>query len=301
MKKTILAFSLSAFIFSCNDNNKTEVKDPKSDVENTNSAEQQSASEEAIPESITRYIKVDHLNVRKSSGTSDRPHKQLMEGDTVEITGNVSDKKFEASFRGKTFNEYWYEVTLKNGSTGWVHGGALMKEPPKLKTYKTAEDFDTPESRKAWWNDLSDNYKKAFNIMITSKGETTSFPGDEGIQKIFKEKYIELSPDAGCGDINFEFKLTDVSGLKNLTNATSINLSYNDIKSIKELRNLKGLKSLTLESNPIKSLEGIGGLKSLSSLDISGTGSPSLNALLSLENLESLRTFHTKAIHRKNH
>lgn len=84
-------------------------------------------------------------------------------------------------------------------------------------------------------------------------------------------------------DIEFYDNLiSHISGLDDLTNLTSLDLSYNKIKHIKNVNHLVNLTDLFFVSNKISRIEGLDGLNQLRNLELAS------NRIRKLENLDAL-------------
>jgi protein phosphatase 1 regulatory subunit 7 len=79
-----------------------------------------------------------------------------------------------------------------------------------------------------------------------------------------------------------------IRGLDELTNLTSLDLSFNKIKHIKHINHLKDLKDLFLVANKISRIEGLEGLTKLASLELGSNRIREIQNLDSLQNLEEL-------------
>jgi Leucine-rich repeat (LRR) protein len=66
------------------------------------------------------------------------------------------------------------------------------------------------------------------------------------------------------GNFNFEgFYITDIKGLKNLSNLKILGLSNNEISDLNGLENLVNLSELYIRNNPIQNYDLCSSLKSL--------------------------------------
>lgn len=91
-------------------------------------------------------------------------------------------------------------------------------------------------------------------------------------------------------DLSYK-KITDISqikGLDQLKDLTSLNLSINNISEIKGLENLSSLKRLQLQRNQISEIKGLENLKYLTYLDLMEN---KISELKGLENIENLKFF----------
>ena len=142
-------------------------------------------------------------------------------------------------------------------------------------------DFIIPEN---WWGSLEPQWKQAIGISMLGH---TNNPGDIEIKNIFESPTIRLAgPRAPFPNLKFE--LTNLTGLRHLTNLSIVIITHHKIESIEELRNLKNLKSLFLFNNNIKSLYGIEELYQLEQLYVQCNKLSSLKEIEQLVNLREL-------------
>lgn len=136
----------------------------------------------------------------------------------------------------------------------------------------------------AWWQDLSDNWKKAFNQTMFNKGEITDDLTDEELHDIWHSNVFRAAgPTAPFPNLTFEVGdlsgvkalhrlevlvvinsgLTDITALKKLTNLKSLFIYENNIKRLNGIEKLTGITELHIHENPITSLEPLKGLTNL--------------------------------------
>ncbi|KAL0935196.1 protein phosphatase pp1 regulatory subunit [Colletotrichum truncatum] len=85
-------------------------------------------------------------------------------------------------------------------------------------------------------------------------------------------------------DLDFYDNLiSHIRGLEDLTNLTSLDLSFNKIKHIKRVNHLTKLKEIFLVANKISTIENLEGLDNLTSLELGS------NRIRVLQNLDSLK------------
>ncbi|CAG1981000.1 unnamed protein product, partial [Fusarium graminearum] len=77
--------------------------------------------------------------------------------------------------------------------------------------------------------------------------------------------------------------ISHTRGLEDLTNLTSLDLSFNKIKHVKHINHLTKLKELYLVANKISKIEGLEGLDKLTSLELGS------NRIREIKNLDSLK------------
>ncbi len=204
---------------------------------------------------------------------------------------------------------------------------ALSNKMLASADHRAAEWFDTPEKRLEWWLDLEPQWKKAFSQAVFfqgKNGEIKSFlPTDTQLSYLF-----DLETLLVCGNGQFQhrnnrpdvnFKLTNLSGVENLTRLKRIECDFNGlIDSLEPLRHLKNLEVLWADNNKITDLSPLMELLNLKglcvwnnqitsleplttmfqitdlTLGLSGQGNP-LESLRGLEYLANLRSLHIEA------
>ena len=167
----------------------------------------------------------------------------------------------------------------------------------KSGEHRNAAWFDTPEKRLTWWLDLEPQWRLAFTEAIFIKGKSTSKnkyrPTDEELFFIFKQEKLYV---CGAGEFTnrnnrhkITFQLTNLSGVKNLTNLTRIECDYNGkISSLEPLRDLVNLEVLWADNNQIVDLSPLMELPKLTQLCIWNNQITSIEPVLSMISLHEL-------------
>ena len=167
----------------------------------------------------------------------------------------------------------------------------------KSGEHRAAEWFDTPEKRLEWWLDLEPQWRLAFSEAVFMQRKNKSAkeyqPTDEELIFLFEQKKIYV-----CGKGKFKhrnnspdisFQLTNLSGLKNLTNLTRIECDFNGkITSLEPLRHLVNLKVLWADNNQIVDLSPLMELPNLERLCIWNNQIKSIEPVLSMLSLYEL-------------
>ena len=167
----------------------------------------------------------------------------------------------------------------------------------KSGEHRTAEWFDTPMKRLEWWLDLEPQWRLAFSeAMFMQKGSKRKKeyqPKDKELVFLFEAKEIYV-----CGTGEFQhrnnqpdisFQLTNLSGLKNLTNLTRLECDYNgEITSLEPLRHLVNLKVLWADNNKITDLSPLMELPNLERLCVWNNQITSIEPVLSMLSLHEL-------------
>ena len=137
------------------------------------------------------------------------------------------------------------------------------------------------QRRSDWWDSLEEQWKKAFNDSVLSLGNITTKPSDENIQVIFNKTRIAVGYDF--------YGLTNLSGLKHLTNLTSLDCSGNQLSSLTGLENCINLTYLGCSNNQLSSLTELENCTNLKNLICGGNELSSLTGIENCTNLTFLR------------
>ncbi|MGB0524156.1 MAG: leucine-rich repeat domain-containing protein [Flammeovirgaceae bacterium] len=126
-------------------------------------------------------------------------------------------------------------------------------EYPPLAPIQAAEDFDTPEKRKAWWDNLEEQWQNAFNKGFFQK-ELDHQPTDEEIEDLLTIPTIRLVGPRGMYP-NLDFELTNLSGIKHLTNLTTLVVTHLALTSLEGIEHLTNLTHLFVVGNKIQNIK----------------------------------------------
>ncbi len=138
-----------------------------------------------------------------------------------------------------------------------------------------------------WWNNLEDQWKKAYNEAFFNKGAVTAIPDESEFEELFSTAVLRFAgPRADFPSMSFE--LTNTSGLKGLNQVTVLILSYHRLTTTEELKSLTALQGLFLFNNDLKDLKGAESLKNLNKLYVQGNRIKSLKPLRELTNLSEV-------------
>ena len=158
--QTLALLALAALFFSCKQDAKQAATTPAP------TAPEATAPTVAKPESYLYAVAVDKLNLRDQPNKAGKVLAQFAEGEIVEGTGQVSANKEEATLRGITWTEPYFEVKSPTAGqpNGWAYGGALQPiyagqrtgspDIGKLKAlnahFKTLNTKQLESGKKAW-------------------------------------------------------------------------------------------------------------------------------------------------------
>ncbi len=153
-----------------------------------------------------------------------------------------------------------------------------------IEDYSSTNSFYEKLQGKDFQLNSSDNYENAI-ILFQDKNLEKSVR--ENINKptgdILRSDVDKLKMFSACGK-----RISNLSGMENFTELTSLNLDFNRIGNIDALKGLTNLTSLSLYNNQINSIEGLKGLANLTSLELSMNNISSIDSLKELTNLNSL-------------
>lgn len=149
-----------------------------------------------------------------------------------------------------------------------------------------------------WWNNLSEDWQKAFNQAVLSRGEILNIPSDEQLRSLFERQKIDI---VGSGILLFglnqlSFKLNDLSGIKDLKQITELNLSGHDFTDLDGIDELPALEYLNCTSNRIGTLRHIRKLFNLKTLIIRDNDLINLDGIEDLEELEYLNGLYNQSL-----
>lgn len=157
-----------------------------------------------------------------------------------------------------------------------------------------AEWFDTPAKRIQWWLDLEEQWRRAFCEAVFYKQTVpTKVPADDQLQHLF-----ELNSLSICGNMkakgprnnnaDIDFQLTNLSGVKNLTNLKMIECDYNGlITSLEPLQYLDNLEVFWGDNNQIEDLSPLMALPNLRDLCVWNNQIKDLDPIKVMGNLKS--------------
>ena len=164
-----------------------------------------------------------------------------------------------------------------------------------LVPIQKAEDFDTLEKRKGWWDSLEEQWQKAFvanslkktaNYKPTDEELNVYMPADEDLQFILESPtLIVVGAKGPNAKINFE--LTNLSGVKHLTNLTTLIVTHHQITSLAGIEHLNQLETLFVNANQLSNLKEVYYLSNLTQLYCNAN---QITDLLPLANVTKLTT-----------
>jgi Leucine-rich repeat (LRR) protein len=157
---------------------------------------------------------------------------------------------------------------------------------PVLAPIQKAEGFDTPEKRAEWWNGLEEQWQKAFKQAVLQKSQYHE-PTDKDYQFVLESEVARFVGPRGMTP-NMDFELTNLSGIKYLSNLTLLISTHQVLKDISGVEHLSKLKSLFLNGNKIKNIRELHYLPQLTHIYCNANQITNLQPIQRLTNLEVL-------------
>lgn len=152
------------------------------------------------------------------------------------------------------------------------------RRPKKVVVEATRTELEN------WWYNLEEQWQVAFNQGVLNRGENPSMPDEDQLRSLFKRKKIDI---VGNGILFFglnqlSIKLTNLSGLKELSQIEDLNISGHDLRDLSGIEHFNDLEFLNCTSNQITTIKHIEHLINLKSLNFQD------NSLFNLQGVEKL-------------
>lgn len=178
-----------------------------------------------------------------------------------------------------------------------------VAEPPTLLEYdypvlapiKKAADFNRVDKRLVWWNSLEEQWQKAYNQGVLQKANDYQ-PTDEELDYILTSPTLRLvGPRAMHPNIDFE--LTNLSGVKHLTDLTLLVVSHNGLTDLAGIEHLENLLGLFVNSNKLTHIKEVHYLPQLTQLYVNVNQLKDIQPVTELTNLTALYCCYNRLIH----
>ena len=171
---------------------------------------------------------------------------------------------------------------------------------PDLAPIQKAEDFDTPEKRKGWWDGLEEQWQKALianslNVKLTSEALKTYNPTDEELQYILESPTLIVVGAKGQ-NTRIDFELTNLSGVKHLTNLSILIVTHHQITSLAGIEYLNQLENLFVNANQLTNLKEVHYLPNLTQLYCNDNQIKDLQPLARLTKLTTIHCNYNQLI-----
>ncbi len=197
----------------------------------------------------------------------------------LELTTNKSTTKTETTSQ---LNE-----PIVNISETLVQLSDAAKRPQVERSKKVIVEASRTELEN-WWHGLEEQWKMAFNQAVLTRGEVMTTPDEDQLRSLLKRKKIDI---VGSGILLFglnqlSFKLTNLSGLDELSQVEELNISGHDLTSLRGVEHLEKVDFLNCTSNQITTIEEVGYLKNLKTLIIQDNDLVNVRGVEKLKQLE---------------
>ena len=164
-KQLILLLTMFVSFWACKDTNSGQSHE--TDPQTTDSI----ANANTAPVETTRvYTWIDKLRMREMPDTKSNIIKELSAGDPLIFLNERSDFTQKITLRGIAFDEPWLKVKTSDGKTGWVYGGGVKFNAPKVD--QSPNPYDKCfEHLKAGRNDRFESCFLAEQLVQMNKNE----------------------------------------------------------------------------------------------------------------------------------
>lgn len=148
-------------------------------------------------------------------------------------------------------------------------------------------------------NIFSNNATQQKSISEQITESTIIIFSDKNLEKTIREEIQSPTGDILMGDVDKitnlkntkDKNITSLSGIENLINLSSLNLSNNQISNIEPLEGLTNLTCLELDNNQISNISPLKELTNMTDLDLSSNKINNLDSLKGLNKLTSLNLY----------
>jgi hypothetical protein len=152
---------------------------------------------------------------------------------------------------------------------------------------RTFSIFMNLKKKIGWWEQLEEQWKKAFNEAYLNKGPVTAPPSSEELDLLLTAPVLRIVGPDGSHP-NLSFQLTNCSGVAQLKEIGLLVLMSHEISKLDGVERLSKLKSAYLSNNKLKSLRGLEKCTSLEELYVNANELTDLNAIAKLPSLRVL-------------
>lgn len=204
-----------------------------------------------------KYLDISHTNVRDLSVLSSLTYLKVLKADGSKIE-NVDKLTFSS------LEKFYADDCRVNDISAATF---LEKNPTCLLVYKTV-------ILKAWWNNLSENWKEAFKKQLGTDPNATR----ENLHTLVEQQALHIN----------DSPISDLTALGEYVRLQELQLSGTSITNLTFSNNILTLKSLHANNSPLQSIESLSVLTELEDLDISNTPVDDVYELWKLKKLTKL-------------
>ncbi|HLO90418.1 MAG TPA: leucine-rich repeat domain-containing protein [Lentimicrobium sp.] len=147
---------------------------------------------------------------------------------------------------------------------------AFMQAKPSVKVIYESQEL------MAWWETLSDDWRKVFSAMVP----ISSPPTREELHEVSYIKSVDLSNNK---------LINNLEAIEKLPALTELNISETAISSLKPLSNSFDLQVIRFSKTRISDLSALSGLTSIKEIDLSNTLVTSIEPLVKLPELKTIK------------
>ena len=158
---------------------------------------------------------------------------------------------------------------------------------PDLLPIAKSDSFDTPNKRLEWWNNLESQWQKVFSQAVFEHYEEGKDPKDEELINVFSMPVLRVVGLRGEHH-NIDFELTNLSGIKHLTNLQTLIITFTPLTSLDGIQYLENLEVLFANNNLLTSITELHYLSHLKECYCNTNRIEDIKAVSALEQLETL-------------
>lgn len=149
------------------------------------------------------------------------------------------------------------------------------------------------DEKKQWWDQLEDQWKKAYNEAFFNKGMVLVSPTTEELDLLLSSPALRIVGPTGSYS-NLSFQLTNFSGVHRLDALETLVLTDHKVPGLEGLGHLPKLRGFFIFNNQLKSLEGLEVMTTLEELYVNANELEDLEPLAQLPALTELNCAYNK-------
>ena len=238
------------------------------------------------------YTWVDKLNIREKPSLKGKVITTVDSKEAVEVLEDKTGERTTFVLRGGAYEDHWYKVKTKDGTEGWIFGGAVRhKDEKKGNELMNDEKFDFPYFGKfdlSTWKNLgtkkesgdaeskfvTTTYQKGnrfLEIRKMTQGQdyfSNSFKLMDRKRKMLKEREFRVLMYSGGEDEIYE-KVRDFtsSPMKDHIRSQKINVHFKELNALPMMA-LAPWESVRIEANANEIAALYKGIKSGTTLEL---------------------------------